>query len=451
MKFKIKNMISNNLKNVGKISFGTILGQGISIITLPIFTRIYGAEVIGMWALINSTAIIVNSFSDLGLSNSIMIEQDDEKALDLYKSITTIVACISLIMVIIIYVYNYLLSNNRNTNIIISIIIGVLIFLLQQIQICYTWLNRNKEYNILMKNPLINNLSIAVIALLLAIFGFKEYGYYIGILSGHIVTLIHMKKHLPKGVFCFDKNIYKNIFESNKKFIKYQLPSNVLMQIKGQLPTILIKLSFGIEILGYYSVAVRLLNMPITFLANALGKVFFQQASEIKYNKGDVGEFTLNNLQKGMKLAFLPILGLITIGDILIISFFGSKYNVSANILRIMVIYSFFLFLSMSVNGIAIVLDKQKYLMISGICQIFGFSIGIFIGKYIFDSIYISVFLLSIIFILIQIIYFCLIFKSVNISIIRYLQPLSKQFLVLFTLYLVIRGSLFLLGIVNRF
>ena len=70
--------ISDGMKNVAKISTGTMAGQALSFLTLPIYTRIYGAEVIGNWALFTSIATIINSFSDAGLSNAIMIEKTEE-------------------------------------------------------------------------------------------------------------------------------------------------------------------------------------------------------------------------------------------------------------------------------------------------------------------------------------------------------------------------------------
>ena len=71
-----KLKLTNNKKSVAKISTGTIAGQIISVITLPIITRIYGAEILGLWALMNSITLIINSFSDLGLTNSLMIQSD---------------------------------------------------------------------------------------------------------------------------------------------------------------------------------------------------------------------------------------------------------------------------------------------------------------------------------------------------------------------------------------
>lgn len=444
--------ISNNMKNVAKISTGTILGQIISISTLPIFTTIYGAKIIGNWALFNALAVIINAFSDLGMVNALMIEEDKDSAIILYKVISSISGIISIISTAFIYIYMKISNaNTEYSNIYILCIIIVLTFTSKQIQICYTWLNRNKEYNILMKNPLINNIVVAIIGIAFGILGYKEYGYYIAILIGQILTLLHMKRYLPKGIICTNWENYFKVTKKHFRFVKYQMPANIIIQIKSQMPTMLIRGCFGAEILGYYSIAMRLLNMPITLLANALGKVFFQHVSELKRAGGKIGELTLKSLEKAMQISFIPMVCVMSFGDLVLTMIFGDNYLISGNILRIMTIYGFFMFLSMSVNGIAIVIEKQQYVMISGILQILGFSLGILIGNQIFSSFYISILLMSLTFVCIQIGYFCLIFKSTGIKIKNYLKPLLISIISLLGSYLIIRGIFILLGIVDRF
>ena len=93
---------SRLLKNVTKISSGTLIGQLISVVTVPVFTRIYGAEILGVWAFLNAIYLFVNSFSDLGLTFSIMTEKEEEKRERTYTVITSIVMIISIVVSLII-------------------------------------------------------------------------------------------------------------------------------------------------------------------------------------------------------------------------------------------------------------------------------------------------------------------------------------------------------------
>lgn len=444
-----KFKISNGMINVAKISFGTISGQIITFITLPLFTRMYGPKVIGIWTLLNSIAVIVNSFSDLGLTNAIMLEKNEKDCIKLYKVISTIIIIISIISSLAIFIYHNICPSFVKLNTIFVFLFMILaIFTLQQIQVCYTWLNRNGKYNILMKNPLINNLSFGIIALVLGLLGFKKYGYFIGWILGQIVTLIHMKRFLPKGLISLKKQDYVDVFNERSRFIKYQLPTNVISNFKNQLPVLLVRGIFGETILGFYSISVKLLNVPITLLASSMGRVYFKAISDKRSKNEPLGEFTYSTLEKAMKIAILPMVCLIAGGDVIINLFFGSGNEVAGIIIRIVAFQNFFTFLMMTLQGLGVVLDKQNYNMISCVFQSVGFMIGLGIGGYVFNSIYIGLILMSIAFIIINVTYFCKLFIVMNISWKKYLLNVTKYMLIIIFISLGARVILHLIGIV---
>lgn len=425
--------LSGRMKNVVKISSGTMIGKIISFFTFPIIARIYGAEVVGNWTLINSVATIVNSFSDLGLTNAIMVENDEEASLCLYNVVTTIVMGISVISGLIACIYYSVKPSNMGINeLFIGILLAVLIFTIQQTQICYTWLNRQGKYEILMKNPIINSTIIGIVAIAFGVAGVKTYGYYIAAISGQIITLIHMKRFLPKKMFTFNPENYQYVFKTKLSFFKYQMPTNVISQVKNQLPVLLIKKLFGAEILGYYSVSVNVLNIPVTLLANALGRVYFQTISDMKRKGEEIGAFTYRNITKAMKVAIIPMIFLIALGDIFIILLYGEDYQMAGTILQTVALQNFFTFLMMSSQGITITLNKQNYAMISCIMQSIGYIVGLGAGAFIFHDIFIGLIIMSIIYILIQIIYFCSLFNVMKISCKKYLiDVVSSIFIIL--------------------
>lgn len=439
--------------NITRISTGTILGQIISFMTIPIFGRIYGAEIIGIWTFFNTLAVIINSFSDFGLTNSIMIEEDEDNVIETYKVINNIVVIVSIISGIIYWIYNYFFAkNNYNMNLIfLSIYIAIAIYTLQQTQICYTWLNRKKEYKVLMKNPMINNLTFGVVGILLGLMGVIEYGYFLGWLIGQIVTLMHMKKYLPSQRKIATLEELRRVFFRNKDFCIFQLPTNIISNVKNQIPTLFIKCLFGNIALGQYSITMRVINVPINLLGNAIGRVFFQRASEMKRENKDVGYFTYNNMMRAMKVAIIPVIILMSLGDIIFDILLGTGWNVAGNIIRLLGLQAFFMFLIMSSQGIAITINKQKYNMIAGIIQIFFMGISLAVGKVIFSSLYIGLILLSITFICVNIIYFCYLFKAMNISWKKYIVNISINILIILFGYLIIRGGLYKIGVVNGF
>lgn len=450
LKEKIQTLMkSQMLRNVTKISSGTILGQAISIVTLPIFTRLYGATVIGYWTLFTSVAVIVNAFSDLGLSNAIMMDDEGEQSEKLFSVITTISFIISLIVGVGYFVIKSVTPDPSGLHpLFYSIVLFVLIFTQQQVNICYNWLNKKKQYNILMKNPIINNVSVAVIAIPLGLMGFTKYGYYIGLVLGQVFTLFHMRRYLPRIFFDFKFRDHFDVIRSHLTYVKFQMPTYLVAQVKNQAPVFFIRSFFGVEILGYYSVCIRVLNIPVNLLASSIGKVYYQTAAEMKKKGQEVGDFTFRNMKRAMYVAIAPMVVIMSFGDIVCTLFLGNDYVITGNLSRIIVFMTFFQFLMMATQGITIVLEKQQYALISGIVQIIGYVVGLSIGKYVFSSLYIAVALMTVAFCVIQIIYFSKLFKIAGISVALYLKHMFSTLGLIIVITAVIRITLIALNIV---
>lgn len=450
LKEKIQTLMkSQMLRNVTKISSGTILGQAISIVTLPIFTRLYGATVIGYWTLFTSVAVIVNAFSDLGLSNAIMMDDEGEQSEKLFSVITTISFIISLIVGVGYFVIKSVTPDPSGLHpLFYSIVLFVLIFTQQQVNICYNWLNKKKQYNILMKNPIINNISVAVIAILLGLMGFTKYGYYIGLVLGQVFTLFHMRRYLPRIFFDFEFRDHFDVIRSHLTYVKFQMPTYLVAQVKNQAPVFFIRSFFGVEILGYYSVCMRVLNIPVNLLASSIGKVYYQTAAEMKKKGQEVGDFTFRNMKRAMYVAIAPMVVIMSFGDIVCTLFLGNDYVITGNLSRIIVFMTFFQFLMMATQGITIVLEKQQYALISGIVQIIGYVVGLSIGKYVFSSLYIAIALMTVVFCVIQIIYFSKLFKIAGVSVALYLKHVLSTLGLIIVITAVIRITLIALNIV---
>jgi O-antigen/teichoic acid export membrane protein len=443
---KLRNMIkiSTNQKNIVKISSGTLLGQGISIIVLPIITRIYGAEIIGLWALLLSITVIINSFSDLGLTNSIMSD-DAENIEKNYQVITTVSAAISITTSAIVTLYYGFFAGAVEMNLIFFFLfMTIFVFTLQQIQLCYTWLNRNQNYNTLMKNPLINSGVYGALAIGLGWLGFKVYGYFIAYMAGQIVTLWNMRRYLPGAMFTLKLQDFKDVIKKNKRFVIYQIPTNVVGSIKSQLPTLLIKVFWGNEMIGYYSISIKMLQIPGALLAVAIGRVFFQITSAMKRDGQAIGQFVYRNVIRAMKMAIIPMALLMAFGDLAAKIFLGAEWAIAGYFVIILAVQYFFIFLMNTTGGLPITLDKQNYLMISRIAQAFAYTIGLAIGKLVFNNIYIALSLMAGLYIIVEMVYFCMLFKVMRISRKGYLKNVGYNISLMLGLSIVLRSVLLL-------
>lgn len=436
-------------KNIAKISFGTIAGHGISIVTLPIIVRVYGPGIMGIWALITSISAIINAISDLGLTNSIMVESEEDNERT-YKVITTLSAVICIIGSLLSTVIYFSMTNDNMNVLAFFIIISLISFMLQQIQICYTWLNRNSKYNVLMKNPILHNGTYSILAIVLGVLGMATYGYFIAHIIGKFITLLSMKRNLPRIMFTYKISDFKDVLSKNKKFLYYQLPTNLIGKVKGELPVFLIRSFWGVETLGYYSISLRLLHMPTNLLSSAIGRVFFQRTSELKRQGKDIGQFVYRTMNQSMKIGLVPLILLIAFGDIITTLVLGDEWRIAGDFLRILGLLYFFIFVINSVQGLAITLDKQNYAMISIFLQAISYVISLSVGKFLFDNIYVALMLMSIMVILIRIIYYCMLCKVMEISWRKYVRSISISIIAILVISSLLRAIVNYSGLLDQ-
>lgn len=424
-----KERISNQMKNVAKISSGTMVSQIISIFTLPFITRMYGAEIIGAWTAMYAVALVLAYVCDLGLSQAIMVEED-RKVQELYRIISTISGIICIPAFIIVTLYYKITGDNIAQSMVYSFFVVVYAFTFRQVQTCYTWLNRDKQYSVLMKNPVINCVSVAVFSIVLGGMGFKRYGYFIGTILGQILTLFNMKRVLPRKTFLLDFSAYKETLIKYNEFVKYQMPAQFSTQLRQQLPNVLIGTFFGNTILGYFSISQRLISIPINLIGQALGKVFYQTIAEISREGKNISSFVKRNMNRAMLISVVPMILFAAYGDAAIVIFFGKEYAAGGTISRIIVFRSLFTFLSASLAGIDIVLKKQKWAFVTCVCQTILSSLSVIVAYYISGSIFVCTALMVITFDLVQIVYFMMMYKEMSLKPINYFKNICALIVV---------------------
>ncbi|MGN1167503.1 MAG: oligosaccharide flippase family protein [Lachnospiraceae bacterium] len=426
----MRRIPSESLKNITKISGGTILGQVISIVTLPVITRIYGVEIIGIWTVVTSFANIVTNICDLGLSNSLMMCQD-EMIPKWYSIVVKLSNSISIISGIIISLYLLLARSDLTYALTIGGFSALYAFLLRWVNICSIILNRNKEYNILMVNSVLRFSVVAFVSIGLGLLNYRSFGYYIGNVLGQLVTVVHMMRYLPKIELHNRMCEYIEFGQKNVNYIRYQLPASITVTLRTDLPNLLISGLFGNEILGYFSISQKLLTIPITFLGQALGKVFYQKTAEMRRKGQSIGQFVEKSINRGMIIALIPMTLLAAYGDAAVVLYFGTKYAIGGVICRIIVYRSLFNFVSTATQGLDIVLDKQQYVLYTCFSQTIFSVLSVLCGYYVFDSIYITTVLLVISFIVIQIVYFYFMYKCMGLNSVYYVR---NAFLIILTM-----------------
>ena len=430
--------ISTNVKNVFKISSGTVAGQLCSVVSLPFITRIYGADIIGVWAIITSVSGIVNTISDIGLTNSLMVCEEGEVE-NQYRAISALNVVVCALCTPLVALYCAFLSYDAPRAAIVVICTLIYSITLQQVSINYMLLNRRREYDVLMKNPLINQLVASFSSVVLGIAGFISWGYYVGMIAGQAVTLIHMRRRVAISYRQVSLTYFRSLLSRERDFIICQMPSNIAYQVRGQLPTLIIGSLFGTAVLGNFSIAQKLLNIPVTFIGQAVGNVFYQRIASMRGNVGTIAQFVQRNMRRTMTVAIVPMAFLIALGSPIIDFVFGGGYELGGAMVGVIGFQSLFSFLTASIKGVDIVLGKQRYSMLTGIGQAAVVPLSMAIGYLATEDVIACVAAMVVGFVVVQVPYYAALYRYMNLSVPRYLAEVLTMLIGTFVLSALIK------------
>jgi O-antigen/teichoic acid export membrane protein len=228
-------------------------------------------------------------------------------------------------------------------------------------------------------------------------------------------------------------------------FPKYQMTSNLIKGFASNLPILLMSSIFGGVFLGQYSMGQRLLFVPISFIATALGQVHFKESTDLVNHGQDAGELTYKVIKLIVLICFVPFLIIGIWGSEIFRFFLGEQWKLSGTIVQIRSLEFMFTAIYFSTSYIFVVIKRQKAVLIYTTTSLLGSLLTLAIGGYIFHNNLLTVMLISIVNITLYIIFYLFAFKNTAFGVKPYIK-LIITFSIIFILFQVF-GKLIIGGI----
>lgn len=330
-------------KNILKLASGSTVAQVISILCAPIVYRIYDRSDYGLLGLFMATTGIIAVFSTLQYLNTILIAKTEDEssiALSLNRFLNIFLSLLCLLLVFPIY---YLIPNLLNAQEFGAyfFLIPLSIYFNGQNEIFKTYANRKKEYNII----LINTILIAVVSPLLSIpLGLifdGPFGLFFSLIFGqftaYVFLLLSLKKKYNLDLKTTEFKTLYSYAKENLNYPKYILPTEFLGRYARQLPVFMINRFFGLEVLGVYNLAVRMLGLPSQLITGSISSVFKQRVAQEIATFGQAIKLFNKTLLSLAAVVVLPIIVITLFGPELFGFVFGEKWIAAGEMSRILI------------------------------------------------------------------------------------------------------------------
>lgn len=401
MKTKIlKTFRSDFFKNIATLASGTIISQVVVIASSPLLSRIYFVDSFGKLAIFTSITAFFSVVSTGRFELALGLPKRDEDALRIFKLIISIGLLISLFFLILNFFLRDVLVVKDRVGFLVqkeSYISPLYIFFIAIHSALTYWNQRKKQYKTITIANAVQIISATFFSLIL--------GYLFGIQSGMIYALV-------LGIFCsclyyflIEKKLLLNVLKQNdikvigKEYIsfpKYSTFSDLSLVASQQFIPIIFSVLYSTTVVGFFSMANRIVRLPNIVITSAIGNVFRNDAIDAIHEKGNCETLYRSTFIK-LVLLSLPVYIVLFLFAPFLFSFIFGKFWVEAGeYARIISVFLFFEFVTTPLNTLFNIRSKQRLLMNYQMTSAFFGFIAIYIGFYFFSSPYVSLVFYSI-------------------------------------------------------
>lgn len=359
------------LRNVVTLISGTAFSQIITIIISPFITRLYGPELFGMNSYYVSLLSIFTAIVCLRYELAIVLPDDDKEAANLFVGIIWIITIFTILCLVPLYLFRFSISNLLKCPEFSFwlLFLPISVFVSGFYQLFNYWTTRRKQFSRLAVRQVTSSVVTA---------GTQVIGGYIksssagGLILGNVFGQFAATFRMGWQIWKEDKNVillgrYKRgVVAQLVKYKKYPLFStwgSLLNILSNMLPALLFGYFFSPAMSGYYSLAHRLLTLPMSFIGSAISQVFFPRAAEANKN-GKLAEITKNTFVTLFRIGFVPLCLVAICAPELFSIVFGKEWWVSGEYVRYFVLWIFFQLLASPLSTVYDVMQKQTLFMI---------------------------------------------------------------------------------------
>jgi lipopolysaccharide exporter len=353
------------LGDVFRLALGTAFAQALSVLAIPILTRLYSPAAFGVWGIFLSISTIIGVVICLRYELAIMLPETEEEAVNLLAISCVFVLVISLITLPVVMAgkdqIGRLLNAPDLTDFLWLLPLNLLVSGLG-LALNY-WNTRTKHFSRMAFALAINQIVTLASKLVFGFLGYTRSGLIVGDVAGNAVAIIVLGA-------CISKDEYRLFFSSfswvkigylvkrYQNFPIFTTWSSLLSTASMQIPSVLLSSFFSASVSGFYSIGNRVLQNPLSIITNSIARVFFQRSSEAN-QQGGLAELVESTFKQLTAFGLFPLLVLVMIGQNLFVIFFGPAYAEAGVYIQIISIGVFFWFISAMFTNLLFTLERQ--------------------------------------------------------------------------------------------
>lgn len=240
--------------------------------------------------------------------------------------------------------------------------IPIIVFFTATFSVFTYWNIRKKRFGIIAIAQSINSLSSKSVQIGIGIGSGSLLGLVIGYSIGYISAISIIFKGFHEDFILIKKitrERLKDLAIRYKKFPLFSSWSTTANTISTQIAPLLLVYFYSPVVVGYYTIANQVTQMPMGLIGSAIGQVFFQRASEEKNKSGTISEIVHSVHRRLISIGIFPMLLLLIIGEDLFAIILGAEWHTAGVYAKILVPWFLLVFIASPLSTLFCVLERQ--------------------------------------------------------------------------------------------
>lgn len=374
-------------RNVLTLMTGTTLAQAIPIAISPILTRLYSPEEFGRFALYMAVASIASVLVTGRYELAILLPRRDKDALHIAALAMVLSAAISAVLLLVVLFFAQPIAALLGDAALAPWLYWVpaSTLLLGLYQSLNYWSNRKAQYKRLAISRTVQSGSAALAQLGSGYAGSGAVGLVGGQITGQVLAtsvlarLIWREDHRAiqalrplRGLALARKYI---------NFPKYLIVAHGFNTASGQMPVLLLSALFNTAAAGFFTLTQRVMAAPMSLIANALGDVFRQEASQAYIHQGQCKVIYQKTFKRLLLISVVPFTIFFFAAPALFSWVFGEQWRVAGEYAQILTPMAFLQFITSPLSSMYMIAEKQKIDLLWQICLLTLVAASFFGGK----------------------------------------------------------------------
>ena len=385
------------IKDTAILATGSISAQIITLLLMPVVTRLYAPDQFGLLGTILALSIPIVAISSLRYFDAIMLPDEEGEALKIFQLAMLLNVFCSLLLFILIYLFsdNLAIFLGIQESSKLLYMVPLFVFIVGGRRVLDAWLQRKKTYIAIASASVVTSIIDRIVTISVGFLGYVTVwgliaGRFTGLVSGTLVMII---RAIQTGAITDRSSCsYTKRYVAKKyfSFAKYSW-SAWIMQLTMEMPVLVIGAYFNPVIVGLYILSRRVLMEPAILIGEALSKTFYVKAAELHKQSEDLSELCSSLVLILFKLSVPPMCVFAVAAPDLFHVVFGEKWRdagIYAVYLTPMYLMGFYM---QPLTRLFNVLDKQRDMALFSLQRFAALVIALFIGIQMSNPIYLFI------------------------------------------------------------